>query len=405
MTGGTIESVSRRAGIRRALSPRRLGRGTDDADLHDESARRARRARIGRARCIMVCPRVAADTDGKAPRFMMRPLPGARRRRRRRCNDGCAVSSRCATPKAPSAASTSAVRGGVPAREVADMLFAAGTDHRYLTDGHVLDFTNKAFEALDHAGWELADRCSPAWRAATPTADRMEESNAWRNPIDLVAILDHAFEAIAGGSRQAQSHRGLRSRRGALADLILLATIPRAIADAMLAALREGASRSELAGAVAYAAALRIARFPTSNEFGDWDTAHHSFTFANAVHQALRRAPSAELIARGLRRRDERLSRSVSECSGRADATSTTAQRRPCARTYRAASDRCSTAAAGQPGGATGRRIPRARRRGRRRCIAAIGHALLREDRDFHTIQDLEAAVRQYVALPARGRR
>ncbi len=42
--------------------------------------------------------------------------------------------------------------------------------------------------------------------------------------------------------------------------------------------------------------ALRIARFHTSNEFTDWDTALHTFTFANAVHQGLRRAPSAELL-------------------------------------------------------------------------------------------------------------
>src|SRR5215211_5607023 len=42
--------------------------------------------------------------------------------------------------------------------------------------------------------------------------------------------------------------------------------------------------------------ALRIARFPTTNEFGDWDTALHTFTFANAVHQGLSRTPSRELL-------------------------------------------------------------------------------------------------------------
>jgi hypothetical protein len=46
--------------------------------------------------------------------------------------------------------------------------------------------------------------------------------------------------------------------------------------------------KEELAQAVAYAAALRIARFPTTNEFGDWDTALRTFTFANVVHQGLR---------------------------------------------------------------------------------------------------------------------
>lgn len=48
-------------------------------------------------------------------------------------------------------------------------------------------------------------------------------------------------------------------------------------------------SGEELAERVAYAAALRIAQFNTRNEFTDWDAALHTFTFANAVHQCLRR--------------------------------------------------------------------------------------------------------------------
>jgi hypothetical protein len=39
--------------------------------------------------------------------------------------------------------------------------------------------------------------------------------------------------------------------------------------------------------------------FHVSNEFGDWDTIHHTFTYTNAVDQAMRRAPSREL-ARGI---------------------------------------------------------------------------------------------------------
>src|SRR5205807_6411923 len=50
------------------------------------------------------------------------------------------------------------------------------------------------------------------------------------------------------------------------------------------------------AAEVCHTAALRIARFHTSNEFGDWDTVLHTFTFANAIDQAIRRAPSAELL-------------------------------------------------------------------------------------------------------------
>jgi hypothetical protein len=32
------------------------------------------------------------------------------------------------------------------------------------------------------------------------------------------------------------------------------------------------------------AAATRVARFSTANEFSDWNTVHHTFTYANAVH-------------------------------------------------------------------------------------------------------------------------
>jgi hypothetical protein len=49
----------------------------------------------------------------------------------------------------------------------------------------------------------------------------------------------------------------------------------------------------ELAGMVTYAAALRIAQFNTRNEFTDRDAALHTFTFANAVHQCLRRVSAS----------------------------------------------------------------------------------------------------------------
>jgi hypothetical protein len=42
-----------------------------------------------------------------------------------------------------------------------------------------------------------------------------------------------------------------------------------------------------------------MARFHTSNEFADWITVLHTFTYCNALHAALTRAPSVEL-ARGI---------------------------------------------------------------------------------------------------------
>jgi hypothetical protein len=36
-----------------------------------------------------------------------------------------------------------------------------------------------------------------------------------------------------------------------------------------------------------------VARFGNANEHADWETAHHVFTYANAVHQMLKRIGSA----------------------------------------------------------------------------------------------------------------
>jgi hypothetical protein len=159
-----------------------------------------------------------------------------------------------------------------------------------------LDFTNKAFEALDYGAHDLAEPVLASLARSYATGERMEESNEWRNPIDLIAICERAFESIPAAL---ESGRRMGSRswsgREELASVIL-GEDPQAIADTLLSVLGDGASLSELAGTVVYAGALRIARFHISNEFGDWDTAHHSFIFANALHQAIQRAPSAELL-------------------------------------------------------------------------------------------------------------
>jgi hypothetical protein len=64
--------------------------------------------------------------------------------------------------------------------------------------------------------------------------------------------------------------------------------------------LQDGAKQEELAVLVGYIAALRIAQFPISNEYSDWDTALHTFTFANAVQQAIRRLPSSTELLRAV---------------------------------------------------------------------------------------------------------
>src|SRR5690606_36903760 len=80
-----------------------------------------------------------------------------------------------------------------------------------------------------------------------------------------------------------------------LAD-ILLGDDPEASVNAVRDAIAAGAPLTDLTLTLSYASALRIARFHTSNEFSDWITVLHTFTYNNAVHQMMKRAPSPELV-------------------------------------------------------------------------------------------------------------
>ncbi|NCF66701.1 MAG: Rieske 2Fe-2S domain-containing protein [Chloroflexi bacterium] len=338
---------------------------------------------------------VSRELSGSAPRFGVSPLPEAtgdiptlkrwfRRFIEVRDAEGA---ERCLV---------SAIAAGADDRQAADMLFAAATDHRYLQIGHVLDFTNKAFEASDIAGWDLAGTLLTSLVRSYATADRMEESNSWRNPVDLVAILENSFDklpaALAEGRLQRENVGALWPGRDELV-VVILDDDPRATVDAMLAALAEGATEVDLASAVSYAAALRIARFHTSNEFSDWDTALHTFTFANAVEQGLRRAPSVELLR------------------GVFDAAMSVYLDRflniPPARLPQPAEEATDKEALLKSLSALLDRQQQVDRAGeivahylyaggdQQRLMAMMGALLLREDRDFHTIQTMEAAFKQ----------
>jgi nitrite reductase/ring-hydroxylating ferredoxin subunit len=333
---------------------------------------------------------VAEDTSGNPTNFPLRPLPGStadfstlKRWLRRfvevRDAEGA---ERCIV---------SAVEADFPPRALADMLFAAATDHRYLSIGHVVDFTNKAFEALDHAGWDLAGPVLASLARGYANGDRMEESNSWRSPLDLVAILEHAFEALPDALQSGRLTAGHHGPRELVS--IILGDDPSAIADAMVVALRAGCGAEDLGHLVAYAAAIRIAQFPISNEFGDWDTAHHSFTFANAVNQGLQRVPSQELLRatfdaavsvylnRFLNVPAVRLGRHNGGSRLQADFLEQLLDLLDRQQQVNRVGDLI--AAYSFSGGDMGK------------LQAALGHALLREDRDFHTIQNIEAAFRQ----------
>lgn len=185
-----------------------------------------------------------------------------------------------------------AITAGLSESDIAGTLVAAATDHLYLDAGHRLDFINKAFEMLDHIGWENADEVLPSLVPSLASADRAEEESSWRQPIDVAQLVfdahDDLPELVEAGSGETWSEPD---------DFVetLLDDDPHAIMDALTEAIERGASDEELAQTVAYAGARRIAQFGTSNEFRDWNTVHHTYTYANAVHGLSQRTDAIEV--------------------------------------------------------------------------------------------------------------
>ena len=337
---------------------------------------------------------VSSDSAEGPPHFQLDPLPGSAPEPAR-LGEWFRRFIEVRDAEGAERALGSAVRGGASPNELAGMLFAAATDHRYLDGGHTLDFINKALEALDVAGWERAERVLASLPAQLAFAERMEEANTWRNPVDLPALLERAFEQLPAALSAGAEKRGAWEGRDALVSLLLEGEAAPTV-DALLEALRAGATEVELASAVTFAAAMRIARFPISNEFGDWDTALHTFTFANAVEQGLRRSPSPELL-RGVfdAAASVHLDRFLNVPAARLPAPDAVDDPNALLEELPRLLDRqqqveeagrLATSFLGSGGDPD-------------RLLAALGAALVREDRNFHTIQCFEAAARQHELL------
>ncbi|MFC7078824.1 Rieske (2Fe-2S) protein [Halorussus caseinilyticus] len=174
--------------------------------------------------------------------------------------------------------------------EVADILYLAATDHLYMDAGHTFDFVNKACEALDRVGWDHAEAVLPSVIPRLTDATRSEERSSWRQPIDVARLTFDADDELPD-----LAEAGAGEPWDAPEDFTdtLLGDDPEEIVTTMKDAVRDGATPEELAGEVAQAAGRRVAHFGTSNEFDDWNTVHHTYTYANAVQQAARRTDSA----------------------------------------------------------------------------------------------------------------
>jgi nitrite reductase/ring-hydroxylating ferredoxin subunit len=239
---------------------------------------------------------VSDDTRGHRPRFPLAPLEGGTPRQRTAAWYRRFVETR--SGQAAERALATLVASGATAEDVSCVMSTAATDHVYLDEGHTLDFTNKAFELVEQIGEEAARDVLTSLVGQTARAARHEEESSWRHPHDLAALLrsvaDELPERLAhvGTGRHGIGVAAVRR----LADAVHESDDPVAVVAALDAAVDAGATDEELGRAVAFAASLRIVRFHTSSDHGDWDVVHHGFTHANALYCCIVRASSAELL-------------------------------------------------------------------------------------------------------------
>jgi nitrite reductase/ring-hydroxylating ferredoxin subunit len=233
--------------------------------------------------------RVADDCDGQAPRRERSPLgsqpePAMVKRWLQRW-------TKVRHREAAERTLLTAIAADFSPAALADVLLAAETERTFGDSGHSLDFINKAFECLDLIGWEHATAVLPSVVGQMTATRGAEESTEWRQPFDLVALCDQAADELAELLAAGRGGR-MWSDHTALAQA-LLGDDPARIVAALKSAVRGGAVPGDLGQSLAYGAALRVARFGDANEHADWESAHHVFTYANALHRMLIRIGTA----------------------------------------------------------------------------------------------------------------
>ena len=277
---------------------------------------------------------------------------------------------------------------GVPREIAANIVFGACTDHLFLDTGHVLDFANKAFELLEHIGWEHAGEILASVIPSLVSAQRMEETSAWRHPVAIPDLLGNVYEELDALIERGGGKLHRWDGHAELAQQILDGEVTDTI-ERMADLVEQGVPLTKLSVAVAYAAALRLVHFRITNEFNDWDTVHHSLTYANAVDQGMRRAPS-NLLARGI------FDGAMSVYLERFLNIPKQSMPLPTGMLPTAAELLARFDEHGQVDETAQLVVDMLASGDRDSVVRLLGHALLREDAGFHSFQVYEAGVQQY---------
>ncbi|NOU85492.1 Rieske 2Fe-2S domain-containing protein [Paenibacillus sp. LMG 31460] len=294
-----------------------------------------------------------------------------------------------------------AILKGIDTKRLSEMMLVAATDHFYLDGGHVFDFHSKAFEALEWAEVSQKERILTSLVPMMARPTRSEELHQWQAPLNLVEPIKQAVNELeqnaaqaklAGGSTDARQQTALSADTEEQLLKQLLSDTPVQTIALLRDLLIAGTAPEQLAQLVALAAAERIVRFHTQNDFGDWIAVLHTFTYAHAVHERLLQSDEP-MLQRAI------FHGAVSVYLDRFLNVPTAARPKPSGSAASAdhqelldlldLRQQVGPAAqwvmdyihgGGEPGA----------------LLNTLGHALLREDAEFHSFQMYEAAVAEY---------
>ena len=345
------------------------------------------------------------------------------------------------------------VANGLPAPELADLLYGAAADRLYANTGHLFDACNKALELSDLLDGSAPDDLLALLAPSLADARGEEENTPWHHPVEIAAAVraaeerlpallanggaapaaerapgstapgagPAADEALAAGraAATAPGPTGAYGNGGAPAlldeaaedDLVerILGDDPLQVIGAVEGALAAGAAPAAVGAAICRAAGLRLARFATSNEVSDWFNPQHTLIFCNAVQRALLRTGGPDVV-RALYQAAIAvyMDRYLNVPAAKLPAERGTV--RPAADGAAAASllddllgaldNRAEVERAADLTSSYLRTPTTDWHAHLRRLVDRLAFATLREDLDFHTLQVLEAATTQ---LAARG--
>jgi len=239
----------------------------------------------------------ARDSFAGPPRRMLRPLPTTQFINQAQLKHWFRLFIEDREAAGAERVLRTAIAAEYSTADLIELLMAGATDHYFLSTGHVIDFTNKAFElyevmttngALPNGESEMREVLATTLSSVVrPMAMgfRHEEDADWYETIEPQEAL---FEALLTLLAQPRDPHWARGGRPEMLRDVMLAGKPEEITQALREALGQGAAVDALSSVLARAGIHRVARFHVQNE-EDWDDVLHVVSYANAIDVLTRR--------------------------------------------------------------------------------------------------------------------